>query len=363
MEETATFAAGHHVMRLYESESSLARSVANFFARGLRRGDPAVMFSTPDRFDLVATHLSSGLGLESDLARKLLFIDAQAELAQIMDRDGNALIPAELHRMLDGALTSARASRTDATLWTYGDDVDLLCLRQNHEAAIRFEELANPIFFRHEPIAVLCGYAVANFDRHENAQQLHSVCRQHTHLIPAYGFAVNLRERPALEPVVSLAPRARPASCAWEEDSLQARTSAGGSPTIFLIDDEESVRRAVARLLAQLMLPVRTFGSAEEFLAKTDPTARGCLIVDVNLTGMKGTQLQSLLRNAHWSLPVIAISGSHDPQVESESLRLGAWAFLYKPFDAKTLIDATKAALSDIDSPHQQMYSRPISSL
>ena len=78
------FAAGHHVMRLYESETSLALSVAIFLARGLRRGDPVVMISAPHRLDLVTRHLrSEGFGLAIDLVQKIQFLDTDAALARI----------------------------------------------------------------------------------------------------------------------------------------------------------------------------------------------------------------------------------------------------------------------------------------
>jgi FixJ family two-component response regulator len=130
--------------------------------------------------------------------------------------------------------------------------------------------------------------------------------------------------------------------------------------TIYLIDDEESVRRSLARLLAQLKLPVRTYASAEEFLAQVDATARGCLVVDVHLPGMKGPELQSLLNAARWSLPVIAISGSLDRQVENEALRRGAKAFLSKPFDGKTLVQSIKSAM---DEAEKHMTMRPTGSV
>jgi FixJ family two-component response regulator len=139
-----------------------------------------------------------------------------------------------------------------------------------------------------------------------------------------------------------------------------ANLAAGDRNTIYLIDDEESVRRSLGRLLTQLMLPISTFASAEEFLAQVNATARGCLIVDVHLPGMKGLELQSFLNAARWSLPVIAISGSLDRQVESEALRQGAKAFLCKPFDGKTLVQAIKRA---IDETEKNMNMRPTGSL
>jgi FixJ family two-component response regulator len=83
----------------------------------------------------------------------------------------------------------------------------------------------------------------------------------------------------------------------------------------------------------------------------------------VHLSGMKGPELQSLLGAARWSLPVIAISGSLDPQVESEALRQGAQTFLSKPLDAKTLFDVVGRALAGIDEAERNLIMRPTGSV
>lgn len=359
----ANFAAGHHVMKLYESETSLASSVATFFARGLRRGDPAVMISAARRFDLVRRYLrSGGFGLATDVVHKIRFMDAEALLAQILGTEALNLV--HIRRVFDDLLTAVRRGREHATIWAYGDTVDLLCKRRNHAASTCLEEIANSLRSKHEPIAMLCGYSVENFDEYEQANQLRSVCAQHTHVIPAYGFTDRLCERAALEPVAMLQQRARASGCERErEPPSPARETLERANTIYLIDDEECVRRSLGRLLAQLMLPVRTYASAEEFLAQTDAAARGCLIVDVHLAGMKGPELQNLLGAARWSLPVIAISGSLDPQVESEALRQGARVFLSKPLDAQTLFDVIRRALAGIDEAEGNLTMRPTGSV
>ena len=117
------------------------------------------------------------------------------------------------------------------------------------------------------------------------------------------------------------------------------------APTIYVIDDDLSVRRSLARLLASVDMPVRTFESAEAFLEDTDASSGGCLIVDVQLLGMSGTDLLRRLAGApQW--PIVAMSGADDANVEREALQLGAVAFLRKPFVAEALLEAIARALS-----------------
>ena len=77
-----------------------------------------------------------------------------------------------------------------------------------------------------------------------------------------------------------------------------------------------------------------------------DETSSGCLILDVQLVGMSGPELQRRMAGTHWRMPVIAITGSNDLQIERNALRLGASAFFRKPFDAHALIHAVARALS-----------------
>src|SRR6185312_13350737 len=194
----ANFAAGHHVMQLYESEDSLALSVAAFFARGLAGGDPVVMISSPQKFDLVRRHLS----LQDHVLKELQFVDAEAALAQAWETDGPNLT--RLQRAFDGLLAEIRRQRQHATIWIYGDAVDLLCKAHKQEAAVNLEEFGNSLCSRYQPIAMLCGYAIENFDDYETADRLRDVCRRHTHIIPAYGFTDRDCGRAALQPVAML---------------------------------------------------------------------------------------------------------------------------------------------------------------
>ena len=145
--------------------------------------------------------------------------------------------------------------------------------------------------------------------------------------------------------MVLLQQRARLSGRAAAREALAHRTARGASGTIYVIDDHPSVRRSLERALVSLGLAARTFASAEDFLAEVDARAAGCLIIDVQLPGMRGPELQRLLLESGWSLPMIAMSASHDLQVERAALRHGARIFLQKPFPAKALFDAIDDAL------------------
>ena len=117
------------------------------------------------------------------------------------------------------------------------------------------------------------------------------------------------------------------------------------APLVYVVDDDASVRRSLARLLASAELHVQTFASAEAFLAGVDANATGCVVVDIQLLGMSGTELQARIVDAQRPLSVIAMSASDERQIELEALRLGATAFLRKPFPAHALLDAIAQAM------------------
>jgi FixJ family two-component response regulator len=112
-----------------------------------------------------------------------------------------------------------------------------------------------------------------------------------------------------------------------------------------VIDDNANLRRALGRLLTASHWPVRTFDSAEAFLAEMDKLPIGCLVIDVQLRGMSGLDLCHRLVNAGFSWPIILMSGLDDKKIENEALRLGARAFLRKPFDSQALLDEIAQAL------------------
>ena len=96
---------------------------------------------------------------------------------------------------------------------------------------------------------------------------------------------------------------------------------------VAIIDDDASVRRSIERMLRSNGLRVRTFASAEAFLAEADTITTGCLVLDIQLPGMSGLDLQRQLASSGIHLPVIAMSGSANHRLERETTRLGARVF------------------------------------
>lgn len=119
-----------------------------------------------------------------------------------------------------------------------------------------------------------------------------------------------------------------------------------GEATVFVIDDEASVRRSVARLLKSADHQVEVFGSAEEFLRRPHYDGPGCLILDVKMPGQSGLELQEALAKAGYRLPVIFISGRSDIPVSVKAMKAGAVDFLTKPFQHTDLLGAVDVSLA-----------------
>jgi CheY-like chemotaxis protein len=335
-----------HVVQFYESRPYLYRAIAEFFAEAMHRGEPMVMIARRDTFEAVAQFLAREHNLSPvDAASRILFAGAESALAGFMH--GQLPDRARFEQTFSSLVAKVREYRADDMIWMYGEMVDVLCQEGNHVAAARLEELWNEMRAG-QRITVLCGYAINRFDDDVNASEFGAICREHTHVIPAEGFTDAPDDRTRLERVARLQQRARALDRKLARDgaSFAAPADTATPATIYVIDDDASVRRSLARLLATVDLNVQTFESAEAFLAEVDPTSGGCLIVDIQLVGMTGSDLHSRIVNARWPMPVIAMSGSQDVQIEADARRRGARAFLRKPFDAETLIDAIARALA-----------------
>ena len=118
--------------------------------------------------------------------------------------------------------------------------------------------------------------------------------------------------------------------------------------TIYVIDDDASMRGALKNLLRSVGLAVETFGSAQEFLSGRHSEALGCLILDVRLPGLGGLDLQRQLAEASVHLPIIFITAHGDIQMSVRAIKAGAVEFLTKPFRDQDLLDAVQQAL-DLD--------------
>ena len=116
-------------------------------------------------------------------------------------------------------------------------------------------------------------------------------------------------------------------------------------PTIFVVDDDEALRRALATAVAFLGHPVEVFASAPEFLAVYLPTQLGCLVLDIKMPGMTGLELQRKLADAGATIPIVMISGHADVRIAVEAMTLGAVTLLEKPFRLDELLKHIRQAL------------------
>jgi FixJ family two-component response regulator len=115
---------------------------------------------------------------------------------------------------------------------------------------------------------------------------------------------------------------------------------------VAIIEDDESYRIAVQRLLKSAGLPVQSFDSAEAFLNSGHQDETGCLISDIRMPGMSGLELQSKLNSDHCPIPTIFITAHGDEKMRLQAMRGGAVKFLMKPFDGETLLEAVRTALA-----------------
>jgi len=114
--------------------------------------------------------------------------------------------------------------------------------------------------------------------------------------------------------------------------------------TIVLIDDDESVRRALQRLLRAAGWHVETFAAAEQFLDSLAQPAPACLVVDVHLPGLSGLELHQRLQAEGRAVPVVFISAFGDERMRAQAREAGAIAFLDKPFQEECLLEAVAQA-------------------
>jgi FixJ family two-component response regulator len=117
------------------------------------------------------------------------------------------------------------------------------------------------------------------------------------------------------------------------------------APVVHLVDDDPSVRRALARLLAAAGHRYETHDSAEAFLARRPEAAPGCAVIDLQLPGASGLELQARLAELDATLPLIFLTGRGDIPASVRAMKGGAVDFLTKPVDAAALMAAVAAAL------------------
>lgn len=117
-------------------------------------------------------------------------------------------------------------------------------------------------------------------------------------------------------------------------------------PVIYIVDDDESVRRALKRLIRSADMEVRVFASAQEFLDFQPRKQNACIVVDIKLQGMSGLELHDELRTKGSDLPVIFITGFDSPETRDQAKKSGAAGYFRKPIDDQALLDAIQWALT-----------------
>jgi FixJ family two-component response regulator len=117
------------------------------------------------------------------------------------------------------------------------------------------------------------------------------------------------------------------------------------SPIVFVVDDDYRVREALSSLVASVGLEVAVFGSAQEFLESEKPDSPACLVLDLELPGTSGLELQQELA-ARNSPPIIFITGHGDVPSSVRAMKAGAIEFLPKPFGEKELLQAIDTAIA-----------------
>jgi RNA polymerase sigma factor (sigma-70 family) len=132
-------------------------------------------------------------------------------------------------------------------------------------------------------------------------------------------------------------------------------------PTVFIVDDDQSIRHAMGLLMRTVGLKYRAFQSATEFLENISRDEAGCLVLDIRMPGMGGLELQEKLAAIGDTLPIIFITGFGDVPMAVEAMQKGAFDFIEKPFRDQELLDRINDALQlDNRRRAQQDQSRQI---
>jgi FixJ family two-component response regulator len=117
------------------------------------------------------------------------------------------------------------------------------------------------------------------------------------------------------------------------------------TPLIFIIDDDTSVRQSLEQLILSIGCRLETFASAKEFLACPRSAVPCCLILDLDLPGLNGLELQERVAGDRFEMPIIFLSGQGDIRMTVRAMKCGAFEFLTKPFDGEVLVNTIRQAI------------------
>ena len=133
--------------------------------------------------------------------------------------------------------------------------------------------------------------------------------------------------------------------------------------TVFVIDDDPSVRKALSRLVRSVGLDVEEYATAQDFLRCDPPDSPSCMVLDVRMPGLSGLDLQEELNRRGWGVPIVFITGHGDVPMSVRAMKGGAVDFLEKPFHDQHLLDAITNAIASgrqaiADSADRQAIQR-----
>ena len=124
------------------------------------------------------------------------------------------------------------------------------------------------------------------------------------------------------------------------------------SPTVFVVDDDEGMRKGLRFLLESTGYDVETLDSAQAFLDFYRPSMRGCVLLDVRMPGMSGLELQKHLRSENIAIPVIIVTAHANVPMAVDAMQNGAFDFIEKPFEGSVLLGRVRQAIAH-DARHQ----------
>jgi FixJ family two-component response regulator len=136
--------------------------------------------------------------------------------------------------------------------------------------------------------------------------------------------------------------------------SSSTKTTLSTDPVVFVVDDDDSMRLALARLFYSMKMRVEVFASAREFLKSKRPDVPSCLVLDVRLPGLSGLDFQAELVKEDVRIPIVFITGHGDIPMSVKAMKAGAIDFLAKPFRDQDLLDAVAAAIQGDQNRREQ---------
>jgi FixJ family two-component response regulator len=132
----------------------------------------------------------------------------------------------------------------------------------------------------------------------------------------------------------------------------------GSHPLVYVIDDDESVRRSIKRLLKAHGFRAEAFPSADDFLSLASAKHPSCLVLDLSLPGMSGIDLQKEMERRKFDIPIVFITGHGDIPTSVKAMKGGAVDFLPKPFSAKALLEAVGLAMARAQGDEKRRFER-----